>query len=60
VATAIRAGKFWPPNEKIAPEFDDFAALFHHGVAESVAWKGAGLATEVSGIKPDLQGGGAA
>ncbi len=38
VATAIRAGEFWPPNENVRPEYDDFAALFHHGVAASVAW----------------------
>jgi ATP-dependent helicase/nuclease subunit B len=39
VAEAIRAGRFWPPNETIRPERDDFAALFHHGVADSVAWE---------------------
>lgn len=39
VAAAIRAGEFWPPNENVRPDYDDFAALFHHGVAESVAWK---------------------
>lgn len=38
VAAAIEAGEFWPPNETIRPEQDDFAALFHHGVAESVEW----------------------
>jgi ATP-dependent helicase/nuclease subunit B len=38
VAAAIQAGEFWPPNEAIRPERDDFAALFHHGVAESVEW----------------------
>lgn len=39
VAAAIRAGEFWPPNENIRPDHDEFAALFHHGAAESVAWK---------------------
>jgi ATP-dependent helicase/nuclease subunit B len=39
VAEAIRAGRFWPPNETIRPERDDFAALFHNGVADSVAWE---------------------
>ncbi len=39
VAAAIRRGEFWPPNENVRPEQDDFAALFHHGAAESVAWK---------------------
>jgi ATP-dependent helicase/nuclease subunit B len=35
VAEAIRAERFWPPAERV--EHDDFAALFHHGTAESVA-----------------------
>lgn len=39
VATAIRQGKFWPPNENGRTEQDGFAALFHHGAADSVAWK---------------------
>lgn len=39
VAAAIRAGVFWPPNETVGAERDDFAPLFHHGVAESVAWE---------------------
>jgi ATP-dependent helicase/nuclease subunit B len=39
VAVAIRAGEFWPPNENIRADQDEFAALFHHGAAESVAWK---------------------
>jgi len=38
-AAAIRAGVFWPPNENIRPDQDAFAALFHHGVADSVAWE---------------------
>jgi ATP-dependent helicase/nuclease subunit B len=38
VCAAIRRGEFWPPNELIRPESDDFAMLFHRGVAESVAW----------------------
>lgn len=38
VAAAIRAGRFWPPAE-MAAERDSFAALFHHGAAESVAWE---------------------
>ena len=40
VAAAIRAGEFWPPNEHMRAEYDDFATFFHHGVAESVEWKG--------------------
>lgn len=40
VAAAIRAGEFWPPAE-LPPERDAFAALFHHGAADSVAWTGA-------------------
>lgn len=39
VVAAVRGGVFWPPNEKIRPESDAFAALFHRGVAESVAWE---------------------
>ncbi len=39
VARGVRAGAFWPPNETIAPERDDFAACFHRGVAASVAWE---------------------
>jgi ATP-dependent helicase/nuclease subunit B len=39
IAAAIRAGEFWPPNETIRPDDDAFAALFHHGVADSVAWR---------------------
>ena len=38
VAAAIRAGEFWPPNENVRADYDDFAALFHHGAAASVAW----------------------
>ena len=40
VALAIGEGKFWPPNEKVRADYDDFAALFHGGVAESVEWEG--------------------
>lgn len=39
VAAAIRRGEFWPPNEALRAEQDDFAALFHHGVAASVDWQ---------------------
>ncbi len=35
---AIRRGEFWPPNETLRAERDECAALFHHGVAESVTW----------------------
>jgi ATP-dependent helicase/nuclease subunit B len=35
VAEAISAQRFWPPAEGV--DSDDFAALFHHGFAESVA-----------------------
>jgi len=38
VCRAIRAGEFWPPNEEIRAEHDDFATLFHHGARASVAW----------------------
>lgn len=41
VCAAIRAGEFWPPAELSGrdAEYDDFAPLFHHGAAASVAWK---------------------
>ncbi len=39
VAAAIVAGNFWPPNEALRPEWDEFASLFHHGVADSVDWE---------------------
>jgi ATP-dependent helicase/nuclease subunit B len=35
---AIQRGEFWPPSETIRAERDEFAALFHHGVADSVEW----------------------
>lgn len=40
VCAAIRAGEFWPPRELKGwdAELDDFAELFHHGAAESLAW----------------------
>ncbi len=38
VCAAIHAGAFWPPNEQVHGH-DEFAALFHHGVAASVAWE---------------------
>jgi ATP-dependent helicase/nuclease subunit B len=40
VAAAIAARRFWPPAEEVDP--DEFAALFHHGVAASVAPEFAG------------------
>lgn len=40
VCGAIAAGEFWPPNEGLRAEDDDFAALFHEGVAASVDWAG--------------------
>jgi ATP-dependent helicase/nuclease subunit B len=36
---AMRAGKFWPPNETVRADHDEFAPLFHHGAAASVAWE---------------------
>jgi ATP-dependent helicase/nuclease subunit B len=39
VCAAIRAGGFWPPNEQVRVDHDEFAALFHQGVAASVAWE---------------------
>ena len=42
VCAAIRSGEFWPPRELAGreSELDDFAALFHQGAAESMAWEG--------------------
>ena len=40
VAGAVQAGRFWPPAEDVA--YDDFAALFHHGAAESIEPEWAG------------------
>ncbi len=37
VAAAIRAGEFWPPAE-LPDDRDTFAALFHHGAGDSIAW----------------------
>jgi ATP-dependent helicase/nuclease subunit B len=41
VCAAIHAGEFWPPSEQVRADRDDFATLFHHGVAASVTWEGA-------------------
>ena len=39
VGGAIRAGDFWPPSEHERADYDEFAALFHQGVAASVGWE---------------------
>lgn len=39
VATAIRQGVFWPPDEALRSEQDEFGSLFPHGVADSVQWE---------------------
>ncbi|MGA3006427.1 MAG: PD-(D/E)XK nuclease family protein, partial [Opitutaceae bacterium] len=39
VCAAIREGEFWPPNEQMRADLDEFATLFHHGAAASVAWE---------------------
>jgi ATP-dependent helicase/nuclease subunit B len=41
VVAAVRAGEFWPPQEKSgrSAESDEFAELFHQGAAASVAWE---------------------
>jgi ATP-dependent helicase/nuclease subunit B len=38
VCAAIRRGEFWPPDETIKADRDEFGALFHHGAAASVEW----------------------
>jgi ATP-dependent helicase/nuclease subunit B len=40
VCRAIRAGEFWPPNERIDPARDPYAALFQREAGNSIAWKG--------------------
>jgi ATP-dependent helicase/nuclease subunit B len=47
VCAAIRVGEFWPPNETIRADADEFAPLFHHGVAESVEWEASGSGCNV-------------
>jgi ATP-dependent helicase/nuclease subunit B len=42
ICAAIARGEFWPPNAEIRPDNDEFATLFHHGAAESVAWRDQG------------------
>lgn len=42
VAAAVRAGNFWPPNEELRPDYDEFATLFQRGVTASVAWSESG------------------
>jgi len=39
ICAAIERGEFWPPNENIRPDNDEFASLFHEGAAASVAWE---------------------
>jgi ATP-dependent helicase/nuclease subunit B len=39
VCAAIERGEFWPPNEDVRAENDEFASLFHEGAAASVAWE---------------------
>lgn len=41
VCMAVRTGDFWPPNETAESDRDEFAALFHHGAAESIEWAAA-------------------
>lgn len=38
IIQAIRENRCWPPAEDIERKYDDFAALFHRGVAESIDW----------------------
>jgi ATP-dependent helicase/nuclease subunit B len=55
-AHAIREGVFWPPNENIRPDFDDFASLFQHGVAASVVWNNAAARDENIGAPAKTEG----
>ncbi|AHF91342.1 ATP-dependent nuclease subunit B [Opitutaceae bacterium TAV5] len=40
IVAAIAARRFWPPAELTAAEaaYDDYAALFHNGAADSIEW----------------------
>jgi ATP-dependent helicase/nuclease subunit B len=52
IGRAIQAGEFWPPNETIRPESDDFAPLFHRGVADSVEWPATRAGQFTAGEQP--------
>jgi ATP-dependent helicase/nuclease subunit B len=39
VCRAIHSGDFWPPNETIDPDRDEFAGLFKHGAQASIEWR---------------------
>lgn len=39
VLSAVAAGVFWPPNESVRADYDEYGALFHRGAAASVAWE---------------------
>lgn len=56
VAKAIREGTFWPPNENIRADYDDFAPLFHHGVADSVIWSEGSADTQSVDLDPKPKG----
>lgn len=36
ILKSIKQGKFWPPNENLAPTMDDFADLFPDGIKKAV------------------------
>ncbi len=58
VCAAIARGEFWPPNETLRAESDDFSALFHHGVADSVRWPPETPAAAGSDERPLARGAG--
>ena len=39
VCRSIKAGIFWPPNEHVKEEWDDYAAMFMRGPTASVEWE---------------------
>jgi ATP-dependent helicase/nuclease subunit B len=55
VTDSIRAGIFWPPNERLRPDTDIFAPLFHHGVADSIEWADARVSTGSTGPKSEVE-----
>jgi ATP-dependent helicase/nuclease subunit B len=39
IVNAVKSGRFWPPSEDVDENYDEFATLFQHGVADSVIWQ---------------------
>ena len=50
VIAAVRAEQFWPPSERVSPDYDEFAPLFHRSATESVEWSAAAGASVVMAV----------